>query len=96
MSRLYSSPELIRFEVFSLEVSNLEVSSLEAFSLGLPFSCRFADEARVTRTESQCRSIPERFCRASRSTKTRSPTVQPASLAAPNHLACQNKHRFLA
>jgi len=54
------------------------------------------DQARVTRTESQCSSIPERFCRASRSTKTRSPTVQPTSLAAPNHLACQNKHRFLA
>ena len=34
------------------------------------------DAARATRTESQCSSIPQRFCRTSRSTNTRSPTVQ--------------------
>src|SRR5882672_8365398 len=54
------------------------------------------DPARVTRTESQRSSIPHRFCRMSRSAKTRSPAVQRTQLVASNYLACQNKHRFLA
>src|ERR1700737_4608164 len=51
---------------------------------------------RLTRTESLCSPIPHRFRRTSRSTRTRSPTVQRRSQAASNHSACQNEHRFFA
>jgi hypothetical protein len=37
MSCLYSSPEVISSDVFSLEILNLEI-----LSFGLPLSCRFA------------------------------------------------------
>jgi hypothetical protein len=42
MSRLYSSPEVISFEVFSLEVFQpLGISALVCRCQGLPLPCRF-------------------------------------------------------
>ena len=65
MSCLYSSPEVIGFEVASLEVVGLEVSSREitnreSTKLGLP-SSSLRPERRLTRTESRHHSIPRRF-----------------------------------
>jgi hypothetical protein len=77
MSCLYSSPEVANLGVISPGVISLGVIRLEVTNPGIVVVIvASSDAARVTRTESVCSSIPDRFCRTSRSTKTRSPAVQ--------------------
>jgi hypothetical protein len=99
MSCLYSSPEVtsVSSKTWVTAVTELSLSRLAVVNaMDGGRHGRHTDPARLTRTESQCRSTPHQFSpyvAVNNDAFPNSPArMQPA---ASSHSACQNKHSFV-